>query len=163
MPLLVKLDNKRMWDSPGWLPAGEVTADAVLDLRVEQNELSVWFVEQDRSNLERVLGALAANREHVEKLDYAVFDEASLAQVGVEARPSQGQLPDEHANENWHRDLVELSGRRLVAVAEVIASGSPQRCSHSNVRRILTDAAVQGHLRRDLVRERLAADLPWPQ
>jgi len=59
-------------DRPDWLPAGEVPAEAVQDFRADGNELSVWYVEPDRSNLDRVLTAIAANREHFEKIDYAV-------------------------------------------------------------------------------------------
>jgi len=162
MPLLIKLDNKRMWDRPEWLPAGEVPAEAVQDVRADGNELSVWFVEPDRSNLDRVLTAIAANRQHFEKIDYAVFDEAVVERCGVTLRQSAGQLPDEDASRTWHRDLIELTGRKLVCVAEFIAAGSPERRPMNQIKALLAAAAREGHIRRELMRNELAAKLEWP-
>src|SRR5215813_14154600 len=93
MPLLIKLDNKRMWDRPEWLPVGEVPAEAVQDFRVDGNELSLWYVEPDGSNLDRVLAAIAANRQHVDKIDYAVFEDAVVERCGLTIRPTPGRLP----------------------------------------------------------------------
>lgn len=162
MPLLIKLDNKRMWDRPDWLPAGEVPAEAVQDFRTDGNELSVWYVEPDRSNLDRVLTAIAANREHFEKIDYAVFEDAVVDRCGITIRPTLGQLPDEHASRTWHRDLVELSGRKLVSLAESIATGTPERKPMSQIRELLAVAARDGHINRELMRNGLAAKLQWP-
>jgi hypothetical protein len=162
MPLLIKLDNKRMWDRPEWLPAGEVPAEAVQDFRAEGNELSVWYVESDRSNLDRVLTAIAANREHFEKIDYTVFDDAVVERCGVTVRPTPGRLPDEHANRTWHRDLIELSGRKLVSLAESIATGTPERKPMNQIKDLLGVAAREGHIKRELMRNELAAKLQWP-
>jgi hypothetical protein len=163
MPLLIKLDNKRMWDKPSWLPAGEVSAAAVQDFRADGNELSVWYVEPDRSNLDRVLSAIAANREHFEKIDYAVFEDAVVGQCGITIRPTPGQLPDEHANRTWHRDLVELSGRKLVSLAEAIAVGAAERKPMDKVTELLTAAARNGHIKKELMKAVLAAKLQWPE
>ena len=164
MPLLIKLDNKRMWDRPAWLPAGEVPAEAVQDFRADGNELSAWYVEPDRSNLDRVLTAIAANREHFEKLDYAVFDDAVVSHCGITIRTTPGQLPDEHASRTWHRDLIELSGRKLVTLAESIASGSPaERKPLPKIKELLTSAARDGHIKRELMKDELAAKLTWPE
>ena len=163
MPLLIKLDNKRMWDRPEWLPAGEVPAEAVQDFRADGNELSVWYVEADRSNLDRVLTAIAANRDHFEKIDYAVFEDAVVDRCGITIRPTPGKVPDEHANRTWHRDLIELSGRKLVSLAECIADGIPERKPMAQVRDLLARAARDGHLNRELVKSGLATKLQWPE
>jgi hypothetical protein len=162
MPLLVKLDNKRLWDKPAWLPAGEVPAEAVQDFQVDQNELSVWYVEPDQSNLDRVLTALAANRDFADKIDYAIFEEAVVGNCGITIRQTPGQLPDEHANREWHRDLIELSGRKLVSLAESIGATSPQRKPPTAVKGLLAAGARQGHIRKELMRESLAAKIQWP-
>ncbi len=162
MPLLIKLDNKRMWDRPDWLAAGEVPAEAVQDFRADGNELSVWYVEPDQSNLDRVLTAIAANREHFEKIDYAVFDDAVVDRCGIAVQATPGQLPDEHANRTWHRDLVELSGRKLVSLAESIAVGSAERRQMAQVKALLSAAARAGHIRKELMKAALAAKLEWP-
>jgi hypothetical protein len=163
MPLLIKLDNKRMWDRPEWLPAGEVPAEAVQDFRADGNELSVWYVEPDHSNLDRVLTAIAANREHFEKIDYAVFDDAIVDRCEITIRPTPGQLPDEHASRTWHRDLVELSGRKLVSLAESIAAGSAERKPMNQIRDLLSVAARVGHIKKELMKDGLAAKLQWSE
>jgi hypothetical protein len=163
MPLLVKLENKRIWDKPSWLPAGEVPAQAVQDFRLEDNELSVWYVEANRSNIDRIVTALAANRDFADKIDYAVFDEASVGECGITLRKTTGKLPDEYANQEWHRDLVELSGRKLVCLAELIATGTPDRKTPAAVKELLATAAKEGHIKRELMKAALAAKLEWPE
>ena len=152
-----------MWDRPPWLPPGEVPAEAIQDFRADGNELSVWYIEPDRSNLDRVLAAIAANREHFEKIDYAVFDDAVVDRCGVTIRSTLGKLPDEYANRTWHRDLVELTGRKLVALAESIATGAAERKQMSKVRDLLALGAHAGHIKRELMSEDLAAKLHWPE
>ena len=164
MPLLVKLDNKRLWDKPSWLPAGEVPAEAVQDFRLDENQLSVWYIEPSQSNLDRVLTALAANRDHVEKIDYAIFEDEVVGKCGITLRQTAGQSPDEYASREWHRDLIELSGRKLVSLAESIgASGPAQRKPLAVVRDLLAAAARDGHIRKEMMKDTLAGKLQWPE
>jgi hypothetical protein len=163
MPLLIKLDNKRLFDKPTWLPPGEVPAEALQGFRLdENNELSVWFVESDRSNLDRILTALAANRDFATQIDYAIFDETVLSRSGITPRKTPGRTPDPDASAKWHWDLIKLSGRRLLNLAEAIGSGSPQRKSVGSVKELLNKAAREGRLQKELMREGLASKLEWP-
>lgn len=63
MPLILRKIEKGRWNSDPqavpWLPPGEVQAQALLDLAPKDNGLSVWLIEEDRSNLDRVVAALA--------------------------------------------------------------------------------------------------------
>jgi hypothetical protein len=110
-----------------------------------------------------VLTAIAANREHFEKVDYAVFDDAVVGHCGITIRPTPGQLPDEHASRTWHRDLQEMSGRKLVSLAESIAAGgAAERKPLGKVKELLALAARDGHIKRELMKDTLAAKLQWP-
>jgi len=76
--------------------------------------MSVWYVEPDESNLERVLTALAANKSYIDKIDYAVIDEKIIADWDIKRRQTPGQSPDDYASKEWHWDLMELSGLTLL-------------------------------------------------
>lgn len=162
MPLLVKLNNRRLWDKPEWLPKGDVPAQALLDFKIENHEMSVWFVEPNNSNLDRVLTALAANRNFIDKIDYAVVDEKAITDWDIKRRQTQGKSPDDHASKEWHWDLMELSGLKLLGLAVSIEGSSPQRKSLATVKGLLTAAAREGRIRKDLVAETLAVKLEWP-
>jgi hypothetical protein len=79
--------------------------------------MSVWRIEDDRSNLDRVLTALAANRQDVDHVEYILCDDSIVSDLGIKIVKTEGNTPDTHANRTWHYDLVELSGARLVALA----------------------------------------------
>ncbi len=150
MPLLLKIDNRRRWDRPAWLMPGEAPADAVQTLRVTENELSVWYVDPDLGNLNRVLSALAANKDHIEKIDYAIVDDGVPARCNIEVRHTVGTCPDEHACREWHRDLIELSGRKLVSLTESIIATGAERKALVAVRDMLCrrQPRANGHIKR---------------
>ena len=123
MPLLLHSVRENRWfkeDAAPWLERGDVPADAVSDLRTTGNELSVWELESDRSNLKRIVCALALGRSEITASGYVVFDSAPLAgiDIGISAE-KPGGTPDKGANK-WHRDLTNLSGNKLVALTRAI-------------------------------------------
>jgi hypothetical protein len=58
MPLYLIRITKRNWErdeyDTSWLEPSEVPADVHRDLRVTESALSVWHIEDDKSNLEEV-------------------------------------------------------------------------------------------------------------
>ena len=84
-----------------------------------QCRLSVWVVTNDRSNIERIVRAVAVGRDRIDSMGYALFDSALLAEIGTTAEMVPGKTPDEDANV-WHRDLVDLSGNKLIALTRMI-------------------------------------------
>jgi len=99
-----------------WLQPDELAADALQDLRTKQNRLSVYLVDSLESPaLNRVLAAMAASRDNIDKLDYASFDWSFLGDLGIEVEAVPGGTPDEEVNQ-WHRDLVELTAAKLAAL-----------------------------------------------
>lgn len=95
-------------------------ADALNDLRTSSNELSVWYIEDDESNLEHVITALAASGDTVANLDYALFDLQLITNSDIKIHQSPGITPDERVNALWHRDLIELSASKIMRLATII-------------------------------------------
>jgi hypothetical protein len=78
------------------------------------------LIDHDESNLTRIIAALAATRENLGRIDCALVDEQRFMAGGFTITRSEGVTPDAEANETWHRDVVCLSGDRLVVLATVV-------------------------------------------
>lgn len=91
MPLILRMISKGKWlPEPNlpWLKEDELQADVFHELKTGENTLSVWSIADDRSNLERVVAALAANRNRVSNFDYALISQERLQQAGLWSTPS---------------------------------------------------------------------------
>jgi len=123
MPLLLIGVRQNRWlkqAAQPWLDRGDVPADPVVDLRVSENQLSVWEVLPDKSNLKRVVRALAIGKDEIQPNGWVLFDSGLLAAAGIKPPVQKaGTTRDEGANP-WHRDLVDLSGLTLVALTKTI-------------------------------------------
>lgn len=122
MSLLLRTVRENRWykePAAAWLQEGDVPADPLGDLATTQNTLSVWQVEPDRSNLERVVRAVAIGKQKVADAGWVLFDSDLLEPLGIAVKDVPGATKDAHANQ-WHRDLVDLSGSKLVALARAI-------------------------------------------
>jgi hypothetical protein len=121
MPLLLRNVRENRWlksVAVPWLAIGDVPADPLGDLATKENRLSVWEVI-DRSNVERIVRALAVNRDKIADMGYVLFDSSLLTAAGINTLTENGMTPDEEAN-NWHRDLIDLSGNKLVILTKLI-------------------------------------------
>ena len=117
---LRKLDRKAVFHKVDWLMDGDVQADALHDLRTYSNTLSIWIVEEELGNLDRIIAALTATRQTIDKFDYALLDERFLSQIGVDRVQVKGKSCDDFANDLWHHDLRGLSGLKLVELASLM-------------------------------------------
>ncbi len=86
------------------------------------NSLSVWAVDRDCRNLPRVLAAMSAGRDSLQELDYALICERHLDDLSLQRVPRVGTSPDVEANEKWHEDVVDLSGRNILELATTIST-----------------------------------------
>lgn len=102
-----------------WLQQGEILSDALSDLKTKDNALSVYEVGVDADE-RRIAVALAASRERVEKIDYAIFD-AQFEEFGIDVVRSEGMTPDVRVNEA-HCDLQHLTVGHVVGLAEAISN-----------------------------------------
>jgi hypothetical protein len=117
--LLRTVDKHYRWfknDAAPFLEHDDSPADPIADLKTDKNRLSVYVISDDKSNLERIVRAIAVGRQKIDHAAYVVFDSKVLEEAGIEIEEVAGTTSDSGVN-SWHRDLV-LSGRKLAALAK---------------------------------------------
>ncbi|MGH9203131.1 MAG: hypothetical protein ACRD2A_18040 [Vicinamibacterales bacterium] len=62
---------------------------------------------------------MAIGKQKVDSSGWVLFDSDLLTPLGIGVVEAPGGTKDEGANA-WHRDLVDLSGNKLVALAKMI-------------------------------------------
>ena len=80
-------------------------------MHTQNNELSVWLVVDDKSNLAEVMAALSLTADQVSVVDYALLGLEVLLDKGFNIVENAGRTPFTTAN-HWHRDLATLSVAR---------------------------------------------------
>lgn len=162
---LRKVETKRHWDHKGefskYIPAGEASADCLGDLKTSSEALSVWELDDEKTNLNRILAAIASTREHLQKIDYLIVDAAHVTNLGLKIQPKPGQTRDAGANNAWHRDLIHLSASDLSRLANVLFEHA-QRRREMEVKLIalLKHSVDEGHVDRAALRPGIAQKLP---
>jgi len=162
MALLLRLISKPKWVRPSWMDESDVPADVLTDLRAEKNELSVWRVTPDHSNVSSILTALASQRQRLDKLDFTIFDDSVLDGIGIRCKPSEGDTPHITANVTLHADLIELTVRKVALLAEVLMPFERERKSRKEVQHLLIDALTSGALDRNRMDAKLLSELEEP-
>ena len=142
-----------MYPDLAWLPQGEIQSDALGDLQTRDNRLSVYRIENEE-DAEQVIIALAATREYLAHLDYAVFGDAMLIATGIVIRQQDGETPNSEANK-LHYDLLELTAGRLLVLAEAVASGEHARAPRKDIRVRLKQALHSGTIEEDKIKPKL--------
>jgi hypothetical protein len=141
------------------MEVGDVPADALADLKTENNALSVWSVEPDHANLNLALAALASNRQRLAKLDYTLIDEAILRSIPITWVSSEGKTPYSSANKTMHRDLTELTVQKIGRLALEMMPLRRVRVPETEVKRLLLEALQSGALDRHLIVPTLLSEL----
>lgn len=160
--LLVKVKKNRWLKSPrpSYLQIDDVPGDCLQDLRISNNELSVWSIESDNSNLNRVMTALAGNQDSMATCDFLLFDEGVITMLGLKMKATVGNAPDREAANRWHRDLIELSGKKaLTLVLAIFEDAERVRFWEHQIHESLRDALSLGHIDRASLKSSLVAKL----
>jgi hypothetical protein len=164
MPFLMRTVRKGRWHQQDWLPVGEPPADALADISTQSNELSVWLIEDDRSNLNRVAAALAAARDSVSNLDYRLVPVGWVGIHRIPVQATEGRTADLQANQKWHRDIPRLTASRLLSLARCMwRRGVAGRISERRVEELLLSGLRTGQLGRERLNQKLAAKLVPPE
>lgn len=121
--LLRKIRKIRWTQEIDWLLDEDLQADTLGDLGTTSNELSVYHVDHNKNNLRRIISALAVNTKEYSNVDFALFDENLIAELGIKMKKSKGELADEQVNQ-WHSDLYELTASKLLELAKSIKKNS---------------------------------------
>ena len=163
MPFLIRKIKKRKWDKSTDLSAGAppVPADPVGDFSTDHNEVSVWLIEENDTNLERVITALSgAKTTNVSHFDYAKFDCQLVMGLALQLKESVGESPDDEANEKWHRDIIVGTADNLCSLVKSIYDNcSKQRVPSVKVRANLKEAINSGRIPPERLEEKLRKDL----
>ena len=159
MPFILRKIRKARWygsDVLHWLPPNDVQADSLLDLSTKHNQLSVYIVENDRSNLDRILAALVGNCDFISNIDYALIPAAEvLDRIKIKTVEIKGETSDEQVN-TAHRDLIELSASQILELAKSIsATGERARLTAKKVAELIERSIDEGHI--DQTRLKLSA------
>lgn len=136
------------WQSEPWLPAGELQAAALSDLRCSNNKLSLWRIDDAHSNLDRVIAALSVNngKMGIEQVQYVLLPDKLIQSLGVKIGKTPGATLDSLANSEWHYDIVELSVSKIVAIAKCIKDQAIHRKSEAAVRSLVGQALNEKHI-----------------
>lgn len=163
MPQLLRTVRQSRWfihPTIPWLSPGELQADAFLDLKTEDNALSVFEVD-DPANAERFAIAIAAGRDKPDLVDYAIFDGKTLAALGIMVQRIGGTTADATANK-LHHNLHQLTARQLVGLADLVVNGTTNRILGKRVRQMLKDGLANGTLDPRQVNEKMLRQLQSP-
>jgi hypothetical protein len=133
----VRYDNWDVEMNTNW-PTG-----ALSDLAPDkENEYSVWHIDDDHSNLNRVIAALSANRQHVVHFDYLLIEYQLLVSIHITIEQTLGDSPDDQANKLWHRNfnLSEMNTSKRLELAEAIRLHTKvNRCRQKDVFQLLKE------------------------
>jgi hypothetical protein len=70
---LLRTIRKSRYHQQAWLGGGAMHADPLADFNTQDNCLSLWLIEGENSNLDRVLAAIAGTRQFAQNLDFALL------------------------------------------------------------------------------------------
>ena len=127
MTLFVRKVDMKRWvpSSPANLDdADDIEADPVCDFKTTRNSLSIYEVA-DENDAKRAVAAVAAGSRNTQNVGYSMFSLEELEAIGIEPEKADGKTADKDVNE-WHRDIVKLSGKALIRLAVLIKSHTPR-------------------------------------
>lgn len=127
---------------PDWPKDSGLPSDALGDMQTSRCRLSVYAVT-DAIDGQRVAAAMAATREGISNIDYAIFEDSELESLGISVQPTPGDTPDDGVN-GLHYDLGNLTAKRLAQLAEIVSAGDVARMAWSDVRTLLVDEMAAG-------------------
>jgi hypothetical protein len=148
MPQYLLRIKKRKWDKLNlpWLEPNQIQADPLGDLNISEGTLSVWHIEDDKSNLDLVIAALAVNRQNFDKFEYGLFDQKIVDSIKLKIQIVPGDTPIDNVN-SWHRDLVELTVDKASSLVKAIFDNfDKQRLLVDDVKTKIINAAKEGSI-----------------
>lgn len=122
-------------------PEGSVlAADALKGFNTSQNRLSVYELLEDGVPEERLVAAISANAERLDRVVYAVFDEEISQEIGIKQERCLGETPDNEANAQ-HIDYVVGTAWRLFELVDAVSlRGDIRILNQKSVSKVVADA-----------------------
>ena len=145
MPRFLRVTQRGRWEVypvVSWLRPGELQAGVFLDLRTDQNVLSVYRADSDEDAV-KIGVAIAATRRNIGDLDYAIIEESELTALGITPTQTEGGTPSSEVN-RLHCDLTLLTMDKLIGLAQAISRGERSRIRRRRIERLLRSAFLSG-------------------
>jgi hypothetical protein len=121
--LLRKLSDKDTWaeveDSPLWAD-GDCPSQALAQVYDNRSGISTWRVTTPEE-IERVIVAQMFLRSTIGDFAYCLIEERKLVEEGIKIKDTPQHMIDKEI-EDKHVDLVEVTGKQLVRLAQMINS-----------------------------------------
>jgi hypothetical protein len=159
MPLVLRKIRKARWykkDVVSWLKEGELQADVFVDLKTDANKLSLWLVEDNKSNLDRIIAAVASTSDDPSNIDFALFHRSLIDSLKINSEKTSGESHDQEANQLWHLNLIELSADKLFQLAQEIQKhGEKDRFYEKQVINLLIESIKAGKIPKNNLKEKL--------
>ncbi len=148
-------------DGLPWLPADSVLSDALRDLRTTDGVLSVYEIPQpeDEALVRRIVVAIAAGMQRSRDIGFLLFERTAVEGLAIRINDAvPGETGDAHVNA-LHRDLEQLSARKLAALAEIMAHGDDGEILAKDFRDSLKAGIVAQHLDKNKVHKELRKEI----
>ena len=146
MSLLLRRIKYERWYQALQSVTQPLPADPLSDLCTEGNDLSLWAVQEDQSNLNQVITAMAAQAGTVRNID-VVLIQARQLEPHWEIDEAEGRTPLAPAKA-YHRNVVGLAAVDMPRIAELIRQhGDFQEFSDHDVRNLIVSCIDDGTLR----------------
>lgn len=134
-------------EDKSWLQEDEIPADPLSDLHTKNNTLSIFLIDENKTDLERCIAAYATckSRGELREIDYLIFDEKLIKEVGITYRQQDdNNIIDEKIRKS-HWNLYEVSSQKLVALAnKVIVANNVDTLSIDQVCNLINDSISKG-------------------
>jgi hypothetical protein len=161
VPFVLRKVRRNRWykdlQEYSWLALGELPADPLGDIATQDCVLSVWLIDDDNTNLEQIIVALAAKSDSLSNFDFALFDLAALTDFELVNIP--GETPDASVA-HWHRDIVRISATKLVQMMHAVwPTVRTDRRSRNELKKLLIEGVKSNRLDRSKMSEKLLQEL----
>jgi hypothetical protein len=155
-------DNEEVWVERGTAPA-----DIAPDFAAEKNRLSLWIVDEQQTNLNRIILALVGNRSSLQHFEYVLFEDLVLEQYRIDRKQTPVDILDpEVASMHIDINVEDIDGLAQLAKAIWL---SPTKDIIRNITAEIVimshDAYNQGTFKEEYCKPNVFADLQrkWAQ
>lgn len=119
-------------------PFTAISPDPLGDVSTIKKKLSLWQVDDDFANLDRVIALLAATVQAPAEFAFITFPADQVDFLGLRVTQDNGQSPDAKANVMWHFDLEVPSAEHLIRFARfLLHQGKRDRKNVEDVKRLI--------------------------
>ncbi len=159
-----RIDHKIAWleiqvTPPTWLNDDDIPADLLPELSTENNTMSVYEIEDDKSNLQDVIASLAANRDDVHRLDYVLIKKNLLTGKGLQFQKTDGDTPHKEVNEKYHWNVIELSGNKISVLGNKILNSEIESFDRKKIKTIIAEYIKNGTFSENDLKQSLIENL----